>query len=948
MRRKMAFLMAMFVLCTAFSLNSVNAASEQSEISYDEYVKNNENYAAGTEDIVIGVEQAILKQSAGIGNYGDRKDVAILENAGDGLSFSVNIPSDGYYEIGLLYTGMSEVARSLKLNLSIDGEIPFLESGTLELQRCYSNETSDFETDDRGNDIRPVQVQQIYWQSVDLYKSDIGTAEPYLFYFSAGNHVVDITAENGGICIAEITLKVPIDIPSYSDYINSFSVKAETESENIVIKAEKAERKSDTSLYPTTDRTSCATEPFEEAVTKLNTIGGSNWSNPGQWIEWAFNVEVSGFYRIDLRVRQNSNQGMKSYRTINIDGEIPFAELKSYGFVYDRSWYVERLSDNETNEDYLFYLEAGPHTLRLEVTTGDMSEPLEQVSDLLTELNDLYHSIIMITGTSPDAYRDYNLEKAIPGLVDTMNELADKLDAQLESIKKISEGEATDAVSITTLSDQLRLLAQKPKTISDRISNFYSNISAVSAWANSAFQQPLEIDTILVSSEEETVLKENAGFFKSVASAVKSFLASFSSDYNTIGSSDGDTDITVWTLTGRDQAESISQLIERDFVPNTGISVSLKLVQGGLVEAVAAGTGPDVAISVGINQPVDFASRNIIEPLDDYEGFSEVKERFYDSAFTPFKYKDKTYALPETQEFNVMFYRTDVLSQLGMLVPDTWTELTEMLPVLARNNMQIGIPCLTSTSAGVVNTSFPRTVVTLMLQNGVNLYTDDLRSTNLNDSNAIKVFEQLTDFYTKYGLPTYFDATNRFRTGEMPIIISTLSTYNMLSISAPEIEGRWKMALIPGTVQEDGTINRTTEFSSTACVMFKTAQNKEMCWEFMSWWTDEQTQYNYGMELEALLGVSGRYITANKAAFEKLPWDSDTADIIREQWEWAETVPQVPGYYCVSRYLTNAITDCVSNNENARVSINRYSDTINAELKRKNNQLDKLMESESK
>lgn len=258
--------------------------------------------------------------------------------------------------------------------------------------------------------------------------------------------------------------------------------------------------------------------------------------------------------------------------------------------------------------------------------------------------------------------------------------------------------------------------------------------------------------------------------------------------------------------------------------------------------------------------------------------------------------------------------------------------------------MQIGIPCLTSTSAGVVNTSFPRMIVTLLLQNGVDLYTEDLRSTNLTDSRAVKVFEQLTDFYNKYGLPTYFDATNRFRTGEMPIIISTLSTYNMLSISAPEIDGRWGMALIPGTEREDGTIDRSSEFSSTACVMFKSAKNKSQCWEFMKWWTDEQTQYDYGMELEAILGVSGRYITANIGAFERLPWDSDTAEIINEQWKWANTVPQVPGYYCVSRYLTNAISDSVNNNESARVAISRYADTINSELERKNNQLDKLWE----
>ena len=952
MSRKIAVLVTfVFILTSVLQFNVYAALSndkQQSIITYNDYNVNYKDSFVELQDIKIAASAAELLKSAHIGNYGDKNNVALLKNAGDTVKFNVVVPTDGYYEICLSYTGMTEVAKSLRLNLMIDDSIPFDDASTIELKRCYVNETPDFKLDDFGNDIRPAQVQQVYWQTESLYENNVGTVNPYIFYFSAGNHGISITAENGGLAISELVLKSPNEIKTYKEYIKDYSNDLNSTAGNIIIDAEKAQRKSDTSLHPQTDRTNCATTPFKEGVTKLNSIGGANWCNPSQWIEWDFQIKTAGFYKIDLRVRQNTNQGMKSYRTIKIDNEIPFSELKSYGFVYNRSWYVERLSDEKTNEAYLFYFEPGLHTLKLEVTTGDMYEPLERVKELITNLNDLYHSIIMITGTSPDIYRDYNLEKAIPGLVGTMNELADSLDQQLENIKKLSLGNATAAVSITTLSDQLRLLAKYPKTISDRISNFYSNISAVSAWANSAFEQPLEIDTIVIGTEEETSLKESAGFFKSIASAAKSFLYSFTSDYNTIGGSDKDADVKVWTLTGRDQAEALSQLIERDFVPKNDINVSLKLVQGGLIEAVAAGTGPDVVLSVGINQPVDFASRNILEPLEKYDGFDEVRNRFYESAFIPFEYKDSTYALPETQEFYVMFYRTDILNQLGMSVPNTWTELTELLPILARNNMQIGIPCLTSTSAGVVNTAFPRTIITLMLQNEVDLYTDDLRSTNLNHSNAVKVFEQLTDFYNKYGLPTYFDASNRFRTGEMPIIISTLSTYNMLSISAPEIDGRWKMSLIPGTEKDDGTIDYSSEFSSTACVMFKSAKNKEACWKFMSWWTYEQAQYDYGMELEALLGVSGRYITANKAAFERLPWDSNTADIIREQWKWAKTVPQVPGYYCVSRYLTNAITDCVNNNENARVSIGRYTDTINSELKRKNNQLDKLVERERK
>lgn len=148
--------------------------------------------------------------------------------------------------------------------------------------------------------------------------------------------------------------------------------------------------------------------------------------------------------------------------------------------------------------------------------------------------------------------------------------------------------------------------------------------------------------------------------------------------------------------------------------------------------------------------------------------------------------------------------------------------------------------------------------------------------------------------------------------------------------------------MIPGTKQPDGSINRADEYTSTGCVIFSSSKNKQSCWEFLRWWTEEQTQYDYGMELEAVLGVSGRYLTANKLAFQRLPWDSGTSEIITAQWEQASTVPQVPGYYFVSRYLTNALSDTILNGESARVVIDRYSDNIDSELKRKNEQINKL------
>ena len=37
----------------------------------------------------------------------------------------------------------------------------------------------------------------------------------------------------------------------------------------------------------------------------------------------------------------------------------------------------------------------------------------------------------------------------------------------------------------------------------------------------------------------------------------------------------------------------------------------------------------------------------------------------------PFKYGDSLYALPETQNFQMMFYRKDILKELGIEIPKT-------------------------------------------------------------------------------------------------------------------------------------------------------------------------------------------------------------------------------------------------------------------------------------
>ena len=97
-------------------------------------------------------------------------------------------------------------------------------------------------------------------------------------------------------------------------------------------------------------------------------------------------------------------------------------------------------------------------------------------------------------------------------------------------------------------------------------------------------------------------------------------------------------------------------------------------------------------LSVGADQPVNYALRNAAEDLSQFSDLQDVLSHYTASSYEQYRLDDHIYGIPETQNFNVMFYRKDVLEELGLEIPNTWQELIEMLPTIQGNNMTIAIP----------------------------------------------------------------------------------------------------------------------------------------------------------------------------------------------------------------------------------------------------------------
>ena len=64
------------------------------------------------------------------------------------------------------------------------------------------------------------------------------------------------------------------------------------------------------------------------------------------------------------------------------------------------------------------------------------------------------------------------------------------------------------------------------------------------------------------------------------------------------------------------------------------------------------------------------------------------------SALRQFQFNGAAYALPEKQIFMMMFVRTDILDELGLLdkVPNTWDEVIGLVADLQAHQLQFYLP----------------------------------------------------------------------------------------------------------------------------------------------------------------------------------------------------------------------------------------------------------------
>lgn len=915
------------------------------QTSYTNYVKKYTDAARPDQTVeVLGKDYdpaSVTDAQITVTTVDGENDVMQWANQEGSVSWTVNIPETGVYNIKMIYEALESNTNDVEFSLLIDGESPYATASRITLSKRWINE-SEIKQDSRQNDIRPGQISTPCWQETPLEDIDGLFNEPLEFYMEAGEHTITFESEKAEFAVKSFTFyqyEAPAAYTAPSD-----SDLTQAQGQKITLEGETAAYKSSRTLYPTADKSSYLTSSANGSSptkTRYNTIGSGSWTQSTQTVTWEFNVDKAGYYKIGIRGRQDQMRGMYSNRRLYVNGEVPCLEANQIKFYYDTDWSITT-PKSENGDDLYFYLQAGTNTISLEAVPGEIGEIMGNLDELVYNINSYYRQIRQITGPDPDEYNNYMIDTAIPSIVPDFKEYAKTLRDKKAEIEKLSGSGGTEAETLEKMAIVLDKCIKKPDLIPEMMSQIKDNITSVSSFVNQYREQPLEVDMIEVATSDQDFTSCDKSFFGSLGFGFKGFIGSFFEDYNALSDED-ESAMECWVMLGRDNAEALQQLISSEYNPTAKTKINLKLVQGGIVEATFAGKGPDLALFMGGDFPIQLAARGVLTDLTTFSDFDEVKSRFADDATVLYQYNGGTYGLPCDQTFPMLFYRSDILSEYGIDPAtdlNTWDGLLNCLPTLQRNYLEVGLilPVMTSTGGTTQVSAITEpgnTFAMLLLQQGLNYYNEEQTKTTFDTQEAVNAFDTWTKFYTTYSFQQTYDAFTRFRTGDMPVVIQNYTFYNQLSVAAPEIKGCWGFQPVPGTVQEDGTINHAANSNGSGAIIFTKAADQEGAWDFIKWFTSTDAQVKYGNNIESILGTMGRYATANEEALQQLSWTTSEVNLLLDQLNSQVEIPIIPASYGVTRNVMNAFRAVVNDYDNARDTLFWYNKDINDEITRK-------------
>ncbi|TAH75056.1 MAG: extracellular solute-binding protein [Anaerolineaceae bacterium] len=852
-------------------------------------------------------------------------------------NIKLTIQEAGDYFILVEYNSEDQNFFENMVNINVNDEefvasFPFL----------WADDILDKRTDRYGNEITPKQyrIEDTSRTYLEDYEHFFRT--PICFPLNQGDNFISITPQNQSMTVSNIKLIPATEDNTYNQYISEY--KSERQYEGIItIEGEDYRAKSDSYIRGTNVQNT-SMSPQNPYVKLINAIDDKSNKTIGQKVIYEVDVPMTGIYYLTFKYSQPLKSGGDSYRTIEVDGKVPFKESRDVGFTHTgMSKYENYTLGGESPMG--IYLTEGIHTITLKVTAGPMDRIYRELIALTDEINEAGLVMKKIKGSNSDdtakidTNRTWDILQYMPTILDDLEDWQSRLHLLYKEIKELGGKEPSFVSDLILAAQNLDRLASEPREIPNRMALLCDDSGSASQLIaltlTKIYEQNLSIDCFYLHGADVNLPSPQAGIWAGFLTAAKQFIYSFSDIMNEEADvTDSEGALTVWINKPVQYVEVLREITAQEFTTKEGIDVVFSVMpdEKKITLANSTKSNPDMALGLSYYRPAEFAMRGMAKNLLEYDDFLDwYCDEYNIESLTPMAYEDGIYGASETQDFYVLFYRSDILEMLGLPIPNTWDDVKKIMPILHRNAMNFNLTLANNVGYKPFEaTSF------FIFQNGGNFYSEDGFSSNFNDPATLKGIREMIDLYQVYGLaqniPNFFNA---FRSGSVPIGISNFATYLQLQVGAPELTGRWDITMIPGTVGEDGTISRYYSADMTSAMIFANTNKSNQAYQFLKWWLSSETQKTYAITLQMKYGPDYIWNTANHIALDQMSYPRKHREVILNQWSWQKEVLRHPASYILERELSNSWIEIVTKGESFRPRMDEAMLASNREMKRK-------------
>ncbi|MGX1900703.1 sugar ABC transporter substrate-binding protein [Thermolongibacillus altinsuensis] len=393
---------------------------------------------------------------------------------------------------------------------------------------------------------------------------------------------------------------------------------------------------------------------------------------------------------------------------------------------------------------------------------------------------------------------------------------------------------------------------------------------------------------------------------------VSGTLAGCSSDSSSSSSDKKDqTTINVWAM--GEEAKSLPKIAEDFEKENPNIDVKVQAIpwdqaHDKLLTSVASKKGPDV-IQMGTTWIPEFASANALLDLKPYiKEYPEFDENnFYPGSVETTKYEDKVVGIPWYIDTRVLFYRKDLLEEVGYNEPPkTWDELRDAAKKLAkRGDNKYGIS---------IDTNEQSLAFMFARQNGSKLL-DEQNKPLFNQKEFVEAVEYLNSFFKDGSAPKDLglDIVQAFRgEGIIPMFISGPWMVKIINDQAPELKGKWATAVLPKKE------NNLSVLGGSNLSVFQYTKHKDAALKFIAYMSKPETQLKW-------MKMTNSLPAAKEAWKDKSLQEDPYYKTFGQQMENAKPMPMIKQFEEIAQTYLKSFEKIYRSGANVQKEMNEFN-----------------------